>query len=160
MRKAALCAVAALAVAASACSGPAPQEFTKKDAQSIRERNAAFVQAFNAGQVPQVVDLYADNSVFMPPNQPVIRGREPLKDFYTQLLKDGANDLRLNATEVVGSGPIAYQSGTYEMAYKNAAMDHDRGKFLFVMRNMAGTWRYEYTIWNSDLPPHTAAATN
>ena len=157
MKKAALCAVVALAMTAAACSGPKQPEFTKKDAQSIRERNDAFVQAFNAGQVPQVVDLYGDNSVFMPPNQPQVRGKDALKNFYSQLLKQ-ASDLRLNATEVGGSGPIAFQSGTYEMALKGQAMDHDRGKFLFVMRNMAGTWRYEYTIWNSDLPPHTSPA--
>jgi ketosteroid isomerase-like protein len=157
MRKAALGAVAALAMAAAACGSPTQQEFTKKDAQSIRERNVAFVQAFNAGQVPQVVDLYADDSVFMPPNQPQVRGRDALKDFYTQLLKQ-AGDLKLTATEVGGSGPIAFQSGTYEMALKGGAMDHDRGKFLFVMRNMAGTWRYEYAIWNSDLPPHASAS--
>ncbi len=157
MRKAALCAVVALAMAAAACGGPTQQEFTKKDAQSIRERNQAFVQAFNAGQVPQVVDLFADNSVFMPPNQPQVRGKAAVENFYNQLLKQ-ASDLRLTATEVGGAGPIAYQSGTYEMALKGQAMDHDRGKFLFVMRNLGGTWRYEYTMWNSDLPPHTSSA--
>jgi hypothetical protein len=28
----------------------------------------------------------------------------------------------------------------------------DRGKLLFVLRRMNDTWRYEYTVWNSDLP--------
>ena len=28
----------------------------------------------------------------------------------------------------------------------------DRGKYLFVLRNMAGDWRLEYTSWSSDLP--------
>lgn len=160
MKKAALCALAALAMAAAACSAPTQQEFTKQDAQSIRERNTAFMQAFNAGQVPQIVDLYAESSVFMPPNQPQVRGRDALKNYYSQLLKDGASGLQLNVTEVAGSGPIAYQSGTYELNYKGKGDDHDRGKFLFVMRNMAGTWRYEYAIWNSDLPPHGGASTD
>jgi hypothetical protein len=29
---------------------------------------------------------------------------------------------------------------------------HDRGKYLFVLRQLGGTWRYEYAMWNSDLP--------
>ena len=160
MRKGALCALVALAMGAAACSGPARQEFTKNDAQTIRQRNEAFVQAFNAGQVPQVLELYSDSSVFMPPNQPTVRGKEALKNFYEAMLKDGASNLKLDVASVVGSGPIAYESGTYEMSYKGKAQDHDRGKFLFVMRNMAGTWRYEYTMWNSDLPVHTGAATD
>lgn len=139
---------------ATACSGPAPQEFTTRDAGTIRQRNNAFVQAFNTKGTPTILDLYAENSVFMPPNQPIIRGKGALKNFYDELLKEGATNLKLNVDQVSGHGPIAYQSGTYEMELKPAsgAGSRDRGKYLFVLRKMGETWRYEYTMWNSDLP--------
>jgi ketosteroid isomerase-like protein len=139
---------------ATACSGPAPQEFTTRDAGTIRQRNNAFVQAFNTKETPKILDLYAENSVFMPPNQPIIRGKGALKNFYDELLKEGATNLKLNVDQVSGHGPIAYQSGTYEMELKPAsgAGSRDRGKYLFVLRKMGETWRYEYTMWNSDLP--------
>lgn len=139
---------------ATACSGPAPQEFTTRDAGTIRQRNNAFVQAFNTKETPTILDLYAENSVFMPPNQPIIRGKGALKNFYDELLKEGATNLKLNVDQVSGHGPIAYQSGTYEMELKPAsgAGSRDRGKYLFVLRKMGETWRYEYTMWNSDLP--------
>ena len=125
-----------------------------KDQTAIRERGEAFVKAFNDKDVAQVLALYAENSTFMPPNQPVIRGKDALKTFYDDLIKSGATNLKLNITEVSGHGPLAYQSGTYEMDVKPAsgAGTHDRGKYLFVLRRMADTWRYEYTMWNSDLP--------
>jgi hypothetical protein len=66
------------------------------------------------------------------------------------MLKSGATDLRLNIAEVSGSGPLAYQTGTYELS-RNPNV-RDRGKYLFVARKIADTWRYEYTMWNSDLP--------
>ena len=140
---------------AAACSGAKPgEDFTMKDQASIRERSDAFVKAFNAKDVDQVLGIYAENSVFMPPNEPVIRGRDALRTFYADLLKSGATGLRLNVGEVSGHGPLAYQSGTYEMDVKRAsgAGTHDRGKYLFVLRKMGDTWRYEYTMWNSDLP--------
>ena len=139
---------------ATACSGPAPQEFTTRDAGTIRQRNNAFVQAFNTKGTPTILDLYAENSVFMPPNQPIIRGKGALKNFYDELLKEGATNLKLNVDQVSGHGPIAYQSGTYEMELKPAsgAGSRDRGKYLFVLGKMGETWRYEYTMWNSDLP--------
>jgi ketosteroid isomerase-like protein len=140
---------------AAACSGPAAEEFTTKDAGTIRQQTDAFVKAFNAKDVSKILEIYADNSVFMPPNEPIIRGKDALKIFYTDIFKRGATNLRLDTAEVSGHGPIAYQSGTYELDYKPAtgAPSRDRGKFLFVLRKMANVWKYQYTMWNSDLPP-------
>jgi len=126
-----------------------------KDQAALREKTAAFVKAFNAKDVPQVLDVYTENSVFMPPNQPIIRGKDALKRFYEDLIKSGASGLKIDVAEVSGHGPLAYQSGTYEMDVKpsNGPSDHDRGKYLFIARKLNGQWRYEYMVWNSDLPP-------
>lgn len=141
---------------ASACSSASPgEEFGMKDQAALRERTDAFVKAFNAKDVVQVLAIYAENSNFMPPNQPVIRGREALKTFYDELLGSGATNLKLDVAEVSGHGPLAYQAGTYEMDVKSpsGAPQHDRGKYLFIARKLNNVWRYEYTVWNSDLPP-------
>ena len=147
--------LAVVSLAAAGCStAQSGEEFGMKDQTQIRERTDAFVKAFNEKNVTEVLALYAENSTFMPPNQPIIRGKDALKSFYDDLLKSGAGNLKLNVTEVSGFGPLAYQSGTYEMDVKPASgtAARDRGKYLFVLRRMAGTWRYEYTMWNSDLP--------
>jgi ketosteroid isomerase-like protein len=147
--------LAVVSLAAAGCGTAKPgDEFGMKDQAQIRERADAFVKAFNEKNVNDVLTLYAENSTFMPPNQPIIRGKDALKTFYDDLLKSGAANLKLNVTEVSGHGPLAYQSGTYEMDVKSpaGAPSRDRGKYLFVLRRMADTWRYEYTMWNSDLP--------
>ena len=147
--------LAVVSLAAAGCStAKSGEEFGMKDQQQIRERADAFVKAFNEKDVAQVLANYAENSTFMPPNQPVIRGKDALKTFYDDLLKSGATNLKLSVTEVSGHGPLAYQSGSYEMDMKPASgsTTHDRGKYLFVLRRLADTWRYEYTLWNSDLP--------
>jgi ketosteroid isomerase-like protein len=147
-------ALAAIALLISACAAPKTEEFTTQDAAAIRQKNQEFVQAFNAKQLPQILELYAENSVFMPPNMPIIRGKEALKNYYADLLNQGAGSLWLDVAEVSGHGPIAYQTGPYELEYKPASGPgrHDRGKYLFVLRNMSGTWRLQHTMWNSDLP--------
>jgi ketosteroid isomerase-like protein len=141
---------------AAACSGPAAQEFTTTDAGAIRQQSDGLAAAFNATDTGKILALYAENSVFMPPNQPIIRGKDALKNFYDDLFqKQGATNLRLDIAEVSGYGPLAYQSGTYEMDLKppSGPPGRDRGKYLFVLRKMANAWKYEYTMWNSDLPP-------
>ena len=76
MRTAVRLAVAGLALAAAACSGSVQQEFTAKDQASIRSKNDALVQAITSKDVRKIVDLYAENTTFMPPNRPIIRGKD------------------------------------------------------------------------------------
>lgn len=152
MRYAVTAAALALTVAVSACAtGASQQEFTRADADAIRQNAAALSAAFNAKEVEKLVTMYADNSVFMPPNAPLMRGREPLQSFYTSMIERGAANLELKPEEVTGHGPLAYESGTYSVTYDKGA--RDRGKYVRILRNTAGTWRTEKTIWSSDFPP-------
>ncbi len=148
MRTVITVAVLALSVGASACSGK-EQTFGTADAQAIRQATATLGTAFNAKDVEKILSLYTDNSVFMPPNKPLLRGRAALKGFYEGLLNGGSTDLTLTPDDVAGHGPLAYESGSYSMMNGSS---HDRGKFLFVFRNMGGNWKIEYTSWSSDLP--------
>ena len=149
MRTVITMAVFALSVGVSACSGSKEQAFGTPDAQAIRQATTTLETAFNAKEVDKILPLYTDNSVFMPPNKPLLRGRGPLKGFYEGLLNGGSTDLKLTPEDVAGHGPLAYESGSYSMMNGST---HDRGKFLFVFRNMGGNWKIEYTSWSSDLP--------
>jgi ketosteroid isomerase-like protein len=152
MRHAVTIAALALTVFVSACAtGAREQQFTMADQEAIKKSSAELAAAFNAKEVDKLLGFYAENSVFMPPNAPLLRGREPLKSFYTNMIEKGATNLTLEPQEVSGFGPIAYASGTYSISF--AKGEHDRGKYLLVLRNTAGTWRTEKTIWSSDLPP-------
>lgn len=150
MRRVITMAVLGLSVAMSACSGPKVQEFGAADAQAIRQAATTLETAFNAKETEKILALYTDNSVFMPPHKPLLRGRGPLTGFYDGLFAAGSKDLKLTVDDVAGHGPIAYASGSYSMMN---GPTHDRGKFLFVLRQLAGAWKFEYTSWNSDLPP-------
>ncbi len=142
----------ALALAAglgvAACGGPAEPAFSRTDSEAIRKATADLAAGVNSKNVEEILGLYTENSVFMPPNAPLLRGREPLKSFYTDLVQK-VSDLKLEPGDIAGHGPIAYESGSYTM---NVGTARDRGKFLFVLRNMGGNWRLEYTSWSSDLP--------
>ena len=142
----------AMIIAVGACaSEPASDEFTTRDAETIRQRSQQLPTAYNAKNIDAIVELYADNSVFMPPNAPLLRGREPLREFYQDLIGRTTN-LRLETEDVAGHGPIAYETGTYWLGYQDGGV-RDRGKYVFIWRKMNDTWRTEKTIWSSDMPP-------
>jgi ketosteroid isomerase-like protein len=148
MRRIFSIAALALTLTAAACSAPQEQQFTQTDMTAIRKASADLTAAFNAKDVDKILALYADNSVFMPPNAPLMRGRDPLKGYFANLVAS-ASDLTMEPVDVSGHGPLGYASGSYRLTNKGFS---DRGKFLIVMRNMMGTWRFEYTMWSSDLP--------
>ena len=150
MRTAVTAAVLALTLFAGACAGPAGPEFTKVDSDAIRQANQEHVTAFNEKNVDRVLATYAENSVFMPPNAPLLRGKEPLKNFYNELFARGGQ-LTMEIDEVNGHGPLAYESGTYTVQYEGPTPSRDRGKYLRVLRNQNG-WHTEKMIWSSDLP--------
>lgn len=151
MRHAVTIAALSLTIAVSACAtGAKQQEFSRTDVETIKQNAAGLSAAVNDKNIDKIVEFYADNSIFMPPNAPLLRGRDPLKSFYGSLIERGAT-LQLEPDEVAGHGPLAYESGSYSLTFANGG--RDRGKYLLVLRNMGGTWRTEKTIWSSDLPP-------
>ena len=151
MRNVVVAAVLLFIAAVGGCTQTPPDEFTIADGEQIRQRTQQLATAFNAKQIDSILDLYADNSVFMPPNAPVLRGREPLRAFYQDLIGRATN-LRLETEDVAGHGPIAYETGSYSLVYQDGAV-RDRGKFIFIWRQMNDRWVTEKTIWSSDLPP-------
>ena len=158
MRYAVTIAALVLTVGVSACATGAREEgFTRADQDAIKQKTADMAAAFNERQIDKVVQHYADNSIFMPPNVPLLRGQEPLRGFFNDMLGRGATNLELEPAEVSGHGPIAYESGAYSVSYKDG-VSRDRGKYLLVLRNTAGNWRVEKTIWSSDLPAPGAPA--
>jgi ketosteroid isomerase-like protein len=152
MRSAARWAVLVVLLGASGCASAEPgEEFTRADGEAVRQRSQQLATAFNANQMDAILELYADNSVFMPPNAPSLRGREPLREFYQDLIGRATN-LQLETEDVAGYGPLAYETGTYSLVYQDGAV-RDRGKYVFIWRRLSDVWRTEKTIWSSDLPP-------
>ena len=153
MRPAVLGTVLLVLLAASGCAKADTNEFTTADGEAIRQRTQQLATGFNGKQIDTILALYADNSVFMPPNAPVLRGREPLRAFYQDLI-GRATSLRLETEDVAGHGPIAYETGSYSLVYENGAV-RDRGKYVFILHKANDVWLTEKTIWSSDLPPQT-----
>jgi uncharacterized protein (TIGR02246 family) len=145
----------------AACSGGAKsQEFGKADAEAIRTVIQDFVSAYNAKDSAKLISHFAGNAVLMPPNASTLRGPDSIKGYFEARFNvDGATDLTIDPKDVSGHGPLAYVSGDFSLTLKPASGPerHDRGKLLWILRNLSGRWLYEYSIWSSDLPPPAPA---
>ncbi len=157
MRRPGLVLCAAIALTFGACGGRKVPEFGRADADTIKKVTQDFVAAYNAKDAAKVVTFLSGSAVLMPPNSSTLRGQDSIKGYYQARFAEGATDLSLDPRDVSGSGPLAYASGSYSVRTGDR---RDRGKYLWILRNMAGTWRAEYQVWSSDLPPSAGSSTS
>ncbi len=151
----ALCFVSLMTAACSSSTGPA---FDAADQDRIKTVIQQLTQAFNAKDAAKAAALYTPEAVVMPPNKTLMRGRNFVEQYYTGRFGEGATNLELQPNEIKGSGALAVAMGDYRLvlAPPSGPQRRDRGKFVWIFRELNGTWMIDGIIFSSDfaeLPP-------
>ena len=148
-------AATALTVALAACSATAQREFGKADRDNIAKLVQDFTTAYNAKDAAKITTLFSGGAGLMPPNASTVRGAESIKGYFVNRFAQGATDLMIDPSDIAGSGTLAYIAGTYSLKLAPAGGPErkDRGKLLWVLRQLGGRWLLEYLIFSSDFPP-------
>jgi uncharacterized protein (TIGR02246 family) len=151
----ALLVAAAVVASLSACSPAPARTFGQAETASINELIKEFIAAYNAKDATKVSLLFTDGGVVMPPNSSTVRGTENVRIHYTKRFDQGASDLSLAAQTIAGSGPLAFASGDYrlQMAPPGGEAQRDRGKFIFILRELNGRWKLDHLMFSSDFAP-------
>lgn len=114
-----------------------------------------FMAAFNAKDAAKVASLYTDDGVLMPPNQPMVKGRENIEAYWRGAFEQGVTGLRLRPIDSAISGTQGFEIGTATVTVKApgaAAPITDTAKYAVVYKRTAAGWKMAYDIYNSDLP--------
>ncbi len=130
------------------------------DEAAIRAGTGLWTDAYNAGEIDEIVAFYTDDAVVMPSNVLPLKGRAAIKDFLTKDIaaakaagltaKDGAGDVGI-------SGDLAWHAGTSSVV-DAAGRTVETGKYIEVWSRVNGKWLMIRDIWNDDAPPEPAAA--
>lgn len=108
-----------------------------------------WAKALNARDAAKLMTFYADDSVIMPPNEPIIKGRQNVEGWINNLIGTDLSNVQLTPLETSTSGDFGYVAGTYSLT---VGADVDRGKYVEVWKRTGGQWKIAYEIYNSDLP--------
>jgi len=157
MTRIALSATCAIAIACAACSNSGPR-FDREDVDAITQVIENLRTAFNAKDPAKAASLFSTTAVVMPPNRSLMRGRQFVEQYYVDRFAEGATDLMLKATDISGQGILGYASGEYSLnltPQDGSQKRRDRGKFLWIFRELNGQWMIEYVVFSSDFstPP-------
>ena len=115
-----------------------------------------YVKATLAGDAKAIAALYTEDGIEMPPNEPAVKGRAAIQQFYERNFKGAKiGEFSLTHLESRSSGDTAYDAGMYRQTVTPAGAPamKDAGKYVVILKRVAGSWKVAYAIYNSDLPP-------
>jgi ketosteroid isomerase-like protein len=118
--------------------------------QAIEKKNEAVRNAYDRGDSAGCVSVFLEDAVMLPPDQPMVRGREAIRELIQGWIDNIGGTMRNPMMEYGVEGDLAYQVATYAFESKTAP---DEGKFLEIFRRQQdGTWKVYVCIYNSDKP--------
>ncbi len=124
--------------------------------KALRKLDAEWSAAAAAKNVDKTVSYYSDDAVVLPPNAAAATTREAIRAQWKKDIEGMVSgSWKATRVEVAKSGDMAYVSGTYKWASKDASGKtiKDHGKYLEVWEKQAdGSWKCGADCWNSDLP--------
>lgn len=116
---------------------------------AIEAANKRFVEAFGKGDAARIADMYTEGARVLPPNSPMVQGRQRIQELWQNFINTGAK-LTLSTSDVEAQGNVVYEVGTYELIFPDNK--RDAGKYVVVWRRQKGDWRLAVDIWNSNMP--------
>jgi len=121
-------------------------------AAEIAANNRAFEHAVETGNVDAIAALLAPDVMILPPDGPIIAGREAGKQLWASTLKEhGLTGCRITTGTLDVAGDLASEVGHATLTLKPPGGTNQTAtiKFVVVWKRLNGTWLLHRDIWNS-----------
>jgi uncharacterized protein (TIGR02246 family) len=156
MRRVTAMGVAAWGLAVThALPAPPATGLDAADVRKIDEMLEVASRAAVARDFATWANLFLEDAVINPPNQPAVQGRAAIRAWLETL--PPILEFRLEHTKVEGRADLAYTVGTYRMTMAPPGAPGpvtEAGKFVEVLRRQAdGRWLCAVDMFSSDSPP-------
>ena len=125
-----------------------------EDVAAIKTAYDAYGQTIVSKDWAALIAMYTEDAVIMPPNMPLIQGREAIQAWNEA--SPPITAFNLTCVEIDGRSNLAYVRGVYTLTMEPEGVPEpiqDTGKFLEILQKQAdGSWLIAVDIFNSDLP--------
>jgi ketosteroid isomerase-like protein len=124
--------------------------------QAMQETNRLFSeQVVRNKQIAKLDSVYTEDGAILPPDSPIIRGRENIKRFWSKvILEAGLSDAPLTTVEAELVGDAAYEVGTAQLTFQGqSGTSQISVKYVGIWKQEAnGSWKWHRDIWNPTVP--------
>jgi uncharacterized protein (TIGR02246 family) len=118
----------------------------------IGKVNRMFEDAVRAQDPDRIASLYTGNAIALPPDGPIVRGQEGVRQLWTTIIKDmGLRDVTLKTIDL-----DVQDDSACEVGQATLTLDPPGGqraivyvKYVVVWQRFGSEWRLHRDIWNS-----------
>ena len=139
---------------------PEPEVDLAAARASLMQADQAWFEEYSASdnRPDTFVNRVADDANLLPPDAPMARGKEAIRDVIAMLEAMPGFSISWSATaaEVGSAGDMGYTIGTYEIGMEDPEGTPIRidGKYLTVWKKQSdGAWMVTADMFNADGPP-------
>jgi len=123
----------------------------------VRAAFMALMDTYNNGDLEGHLDMFADNSIELPPGRPIVSGIDAISARKKSEMGRADATLEPHIDELIVSGDWAFVriSGSGIIKLKDGTTFIPEDKAIMIWkRNDQGQWKMTHDIWNSSLPRH------
>jgi ketosteroid isomerase-like protein len=114
-----------------------------------------------AGNMTGVVSLCVDNVVWLPPNEPPLRGKGAVAAWLAVLPEHRIRRIEITNVEIHRSGGLAYKLADFTTWFEEGRRDSNEpvtGSHLWVLReSLPEHWQVAVVAWSTAAPTKRAA---
>lgn len=153
-----------VAVTALAACAAQRADTTEADVAAITRAANEWAAAVQAGNLDQIVALFTNDIVLLPPNEPAVAGMDATR-VWGKGLVDAVTmtSVAIVSDETVVSGDWAFSRGVFRATMQpkggGSPAAPVANKYILIWRRQAdGSWKIARDIWNGSEPPPAATA--
>lgn len=123
--------------------------------EELGQMNRDFAKALVAKDATAAAHLYTEDASLLPPNEPIISGRENIKNYWQGAIDAGLIAASVKTIDASSDGNLGYEIGTFELKFLTPEGDTiiDIGKYTEILkRNSEGKWISLYGMWSNNEP--------
>lgn len=123
--------------------------------QGTSDTNRQFEAAIARGDAAGAAAVYTDTGKVLPPDTPMITGRENIQGYWQAVLDMGAKSLSLRTLNLEELGDTAIELGaaTLNIQAEGDDMMQAEAKFVLIWKREAdGSWKWDIDCFNFDAP--------
>lgn len=107
--------------------------------------------AYNSGDAAPVAALYAEDGSRMPPDVPIVTGREAVQAQIQGGMDLGMVKAKIETLVSHVSGDVGHARGEFTLMGADDS-PITKGKWVSVAKYVDGEWQIQFDIWNYDAP--------
>jgi ketosteroid isomerase-like protein len=117
---------------------------------AMRETNALFDSEVGTRHNVQALDrVYTKDATILPPGAEMVRGREPIKEFWRQAIESmGVTSTKLGTVSAEATGESVFEIGKADLTLGNGQIV--AVKYVVLWKQEDGTWKWHMDIWNGN----------